>query len=151
MPWDLDENLHMNNSRYLQYMELGRWESMIRSGFLRYALKNKILSPIKNLTVTYRKELKVLTRFRVDTKILQWNDHSLVFEHVFFKGTEVCTVGLVECRILQKGNKANLSEIAKELGIHFSDNYKLETEVATKSSIVAKELLNIEQGSPRRV
>jgi hypothetical protein len=42
-------------------------------------------------------------------------------------------------------------EIAKELGIHFSDNYKLETEVATKSSIVAKELLNIEQGSPRRV
>ena len=66
-PLDLDENLHMNNSRYLNYMELARWDLNIRSGFLKYALKHKIMAPVLNTAIVYRRSLGPLQTFCVDT------------------------------------------------------------------------------------
>ena len=37
-PNDLDANLHMNNSRYLLAMDLGRWELVMRTGLLARAV-----------------------------------------------------------------------------------------------------------------
>ena len=35
MPWDLDANMHMNNVKYLKYLERSRVEHMIHTPWLR--------------------------------------------------------------------------------------------------------------------
>ena len=41
MPADLDVNLHMNNGRYLQVMDLGRFDHFIRVGLLRETRRHR--------------------------------------------------------------------------------------------------------------
>lgn len=40
-PFDLDYNLHQNNARFLEAFEMGRFDMLVRSGFLRYVVKHR--------------------------------------------------------------------------------------------------------------
>ena len=88
-PLDLDENLHMNNSRYLNYMELARWDLNIRSGFLKYALKHKIMAPVLNTAIVYRRSLGPLQTFCVDTQLVHRQGNSLFIEHSISRQQQV--------------------------------------------------------------
>lgn len=84
MPWDLDENKHMNNSRYLCYFEAARYALVFRSNFFKALVKNQWGTPIGSYRVQYYRSLKAFTSFRVSAQIIFWDDRSLVFEHKVF-------------------------------------------------------------------
>ncbi len=139
---DLDENRHMNNARYLQYMELGRWDMMVRTGFLKYALKAKVMSPVTNLTTVYRRPLSFGERFTVKTRILRWDDRTATFEHALRNSRdEVSAIGIVECRILSKDKSLTLTDIVRELGVEPGQNHDLDHTLSTQSSTLAKAIL----------
>jgi len=81
LPNDLDIYGHMNNSRYLAVMDLGRMDAFLRSGLVsatRGAGWNPVLSAAK---VRFRRELRLFQRFRLETRILFWEDTTFVMEH----------------------------------------------------------------------
>lgn len=82
-PNDLDFNLHMNNGRYLTLMDLGRTDLMIRSGFARVALARRWMPVLAGATIRYRRSLAPFQRFRLDSRLVGWDDRWLYLEQRF--------------------------------------------------------------------
>lgn len=80
---DLDAVGHMNNGRYLTLMDLGRTDLMVRTGLYRAALKHK-WTPIANaIAIRYRREMRLFQKFRIETRLLYWDESRVVMEQVF--------------------------------------------------------------------
>jgi YbgC/YbaW family acyl-CoA thioester hydrolase len=84
MPWDLDENKHMNNSRYLNYFEATRYVCVFRSAFFKTLVQKQWGTPIGSYRIQFMRSLKLGMKFHVTGQIVYWDDRSFVFEHKIF-------------------------------------------------------------------
>lgn len=101
-PHDLDVSMHMNNGRYLGIMDLGRLDVIIRSGLWRSVVKNGWTPIASAAVIRFRRELRLFNRYRLETRILAWDERNVVMEQVFtFAGGE--RDGQVAARALFKG------------------------------------------------
>ena len=80
---DLDTNGHMNNGRYLTIMDLGRLDLVVRSGLWRAVWKHRWMPVLSSASVRFRRELRLLEPFDLETRIRHWSDTKLVIEHKF--------------------------------------------------------------------
>lgn len=119
-PLDLDENLHMNNSRYLNYMELARWDLNIRSGFLKYALKNGIMAPVLNTAIVYRRSLGPLQTFNVHTQLVARRGQSLFVEQTIERHGKLYAVAVIELRAVRRGSTLDVDELLNTVGLTFT-------------------------------
>ena len=83
-PHDLDLSLHMNNGRYLTLMDLGRLDIMLGSGLLRAALRHRWTPIASAITIRYRRELRPFQKFRLETRLINWDKTLVVMEQTFF-------------------------------------------------------------------
>jgi acyl-CoA thioesterase FadM len=92
MPADIDINLHMNNARYLAMMDLGRWDFILRSGFWRHVLKDKLQPVIGGAVVRFRRPLRPFQPFVLRTRQITWDDRWLYLEQEIESGGQsICT------------------------------------------------------------
>lgn len=82
-PHDLDPFRHMNNGRYLTIMDLGRTDIMVRSGLLRAARRHKWTPIASAVIIRFRREMRLFQKFRLESRILWWNETRSVIEQVF--------------------------------------------------------------------
>lgn len=82
-PHDLDTSLHMNNGRYLTLMDLGRLDIMVTSGLWRAVLRHRWTPVASAIKIRYRRELRLMQRFTIETQIVAWDERSVVMEQVF--------------------------------------------------------------------
>lgn len=82
-PHDLDVSVHMNNGRYLTLMDLGRTDIMLRSGLWREVQRNGWTPIASAVTIRYRRELRPWQAFRLDTRLVCWDDTLVVMEQTF--------------------------------------------------------------------
>ena len=101
-PHDLDLALHMNNGRYLTLMDLGRLDILIRSGLWRVILQHRWTPIASGIQIRFSRELRVLDRFRLETRLLAWDDTRVVMEQVFVIASGA-REGQVAARALFKG------------------------------------------------
>jgi acyl-CoA thioesterase FadM len=80
-PHDLDASLHMNNGRYWTLMDLGRTDIMIRSGLWRPILKHGWVPVVNAGQIRFRREMRLLQSFDLETRILTWSESHVVMEH----------------------------------------------------------------------
>lgn len=101
-PHDLDLSFHMNNGRYLTIMDLGRLDIMLRSGLWRAVLNNKWTPIATAVTIRFRRELRPLQAYRLETRLASWDATLVVMEQTFvIAGGE--RDGQVAARALFKG------------------------------------------------
>src|SRR5690349_9399530 len=73
--WPTDADLtFMNHARYLTAMEQGRIDLMLRTGFLRFLLKQHWSALLGSMIVQFRKPLRRFQRFRLRTRLVHWGD-----------------------------------------------------------------------------
>lgn len=83
LPNDLDLSLHMNNGRYLAVMDLGRLDLLVRSGLGRAVWRNG-WTPVANaVLIRFRRELRVCERYRLETRVVAWQDQAVLMEQTF--------------------------------------------------------------------
>lgn len=82
-PTDLDTSLHMNNGRYLTVMDLGRLDFVVRTGLWRPLLRHRWTPIASNILIRFRRELRTLDCFRLETRVVAWAEASVVMEQVF--------------------------------------------------------------------
>ena len=82
-PHDCDVSVHMNNGRYLTLMDLGRTDIMLRSGLWREARRQGWTPIASAVTIRFRRELKPFQAFRLETRLLCWEDALVVMEQTF--------------------------------------------------------------------
>ena len=88
-PNDLDINLHVNNGRYLTLADLGVVNLLGRVGLFRALLRKGWRPVVGSAMARYRRPLKPFQKYRLETRILGWNEKWTFFESRFIVKGEV--------------------------------------------------------------
>ena len=116
-PNDLDTNLHMNNGRYLTLMDLGRVDMMIRAGLARTIMREKWMPVIAGISMIYRRSLSPFERYRLETRMLGWDDRWVYLEQTFIRANgDLAARGFVKAAFLKGGIRISNAEIARISG-----------------------------------
>ena len=80
--WITDVDLAvMNNTAMMLITELGRWDLSVRTGFLKYARKNRLYFPLASISAQFRRPLKRFQQFQLRTQIIYWDDEWIYISH----------------------------------------------------------------------
>ena len=80
-PNDCDLNLHMNNGRYLTFMDLGRTHLMGQAGMLKEMLRRRWLPVLAAAEITFIRSLAPFERFELVTRLVTWDEKYVYLEH----------------------------------------------------------------------
>lgn len=94
-PIDIDVFRHMNNAKYLNYMEAARWGFTYRSGFLGVAMRKGWIFPIRAAHVEYYRELKNFQRFEIRTQFVRADEKWYYIVQQFFSDDKEMARGLI--------------------------------------------------------
>eukprot|EP00128_Syssomonas_multiformis_P007954 Colp12_sorted_trinity150504_noHs@14169 len=93
--FDIDYNMHMNNSKYLETFEMGRVDLLMRNGFIGLVMKNGWAPIVASVKVRYIRELSFREQYTVHTKVSFWDEKWLYIEqHITNSKGKLCTTGL---------------------------------------------------------
>ena len=115
-PNDCDLNLHMNNGRYLTFMDLGRVHLTAQSGLLSEALRRRWIPVLAAAEITYLRSLKPFQRFEVVTLLLTWDEKYVYLEQSFERDGEVCAHAYVKGLFLARGVRVPNAELLLAIG-----------------------------------
>lgn len=115
-PNDLDLNRHMNNSRYLALMDLGRYDLTRRIGLLQTARRNKWFPVVAAQTIRFRKSLAPFERFELHTRVAAWDAKSFYLEQTFTRGEELVAEAMVRARFLSRDGALTTAKVLEQFG-----------------------------------
>jgi len=99
----IDFNLHINNAKYLMFLEKARWDHSIKTNTFNLMLKNKINFIIAGVEVGYIREVRLFSKFEVETRYLGWDEKYFYIEQKIFSKGKLCNSSLVKAVFVQKG------------------------------------------------
>jgi acyl-CoA thioesterase FadM len=82
-PQDIDFNLHLNNARYLSFMDYGRVHLMAALGILTPAIRQRWSPLVGSVSITYRRSLGLFAPFTLSTRLVCWDEKWLYMQQVF--------------------------------------------------------------------
>jgi acyl-CoA thioesterase FadM len=115
-PGDCDLNLHMNNGRYLTFMDLGRVHLTAQCGLLREALRRRWMPVLAAAEITYIRSLKPFARFDLVTRLLTWDEKYIYLEQRFECEGSLCAQAYVKGVFLHKGARVPNAELLQTIG-----------------------------------
>ncbi len=115
-PADCDLNLHMNNGRYLTFMDLGRVHLTAQSGLLREAWRQRWMPVLAGAEVTFIRSLQPFARFELVTRLLTWDEKYIYLEQGFESDGRLCAQAYVKGVFLHKGARVPNAEILRAIG-----------------------------------
>jgi acyl-CoA thioesterase FadM len=81
LPADLDVNLHLNNGRYMQLIDVNRLEWALRTRVLHACFKQGWRPILGSSAIHFRRELRLFDRGIAETRLAGWDDRWFFFEH----------------------------------------------------------------------
>ncbi|HEX4021610.1 MAG TPA: thioesterase family protein [Acidobacteriaceae bacterium] len=94
-PTDIDFNFHLNNSRFLSYMDYSRVRLAARLGVLDIAMQQRWMPLLGAVHITYRRSLELWAPFTLTTRMLGWDEKWFFMEHVFQGASGVAAIAWV--------------------------------------------------------
>lgn len=83
---ELDSLGHVNNAKYLEYMEWARFEWICLAGFTWEELNRRQLLPVVvNLNLNYRQELRLMEKIRIVSTAGRIGKRSFVIHHEIYR------------------------------------------------------------------
>jgi len=99
---DIDYNLHLNNAKYLSFMDLGRFDLTFKCGLAKPLIKNKWKVMAAAVNIIYRKQIAPFEKFELVTKILCWDEKWFYIEQDFITKNGVAAKAIVKAGFLDK-------------------------------------------------
>lgn len=97
LPTDLDVNLHLNNGRYHQLIDVNRLEWLLRTRILQTAIAQRWKPVLGGTLIQFRREMKLWQQGRLRTALLGWDDRWFYLEHIVSTaGGKVVAQGLAK-------------------------------------------------------
>jgi acyl-CoA thioesterase FadM len=96
-PNDIDGNLHVNNGRYLTLADLGGVTWFLRSGVLSQARRFHAVPLIADSIAKFRRDLKLMQTFTIETRLLGWERRCIFLQHRFLVDEYVAGLAAVRC------------------------------------------------------
>lgn len=103
--WITDVDLSiMNNAAMLTITEMGRIDLIIRTGFLKYAMKNRLYTPLASISAQFRRPLKRFQKFQLKTQLIYWDEKWIYIWHRVEREKKTIAVVLAKCTV-KKGRE----------------------------------------------
>jgi acyl-CoA thioesterase FadM len=115
-PTDIDNNLHMNNGRYLTLMDLGRFDWILSCGYLGLCLKKRWFPIVGALKILYLKPLRPFEKFQLKTRVLGWDAKWIYVEQTFEVNGVLCSKSVLQGLFHGPQGKVSTDEWMKAAG-----------------------------------
>ncbi|MDX2321930.1 MAG: acyl-CoA thioesterase [Moritella sp.] len=99
----IDLNLHINNAKYLMFLEKARWDHSIQTNTFNTLLKNKLNFIVAGVEVGYIREIRLFKKFDVETTYLGWDEKYFYLEQKCVADGKLYNYSLVKAVFVQKG------------------------------------------------
>jgi acyl-CoA thioesterase FadM len=116
LPTDCDVNFHMNNGRYLSFMDLGRLHLVAQIGLLRVILRKRWGAALGAAEINFIRPLAPFQKFELVTRLVTWDEKYAYMEQRFESGGALCAHAFVKGLFLDKGRRVDYPAVAAELG-----------------------------------
>lgn len=140
---DIDLNLHLNNAKYLRYMDLARLEQMLATGALWKLLPRGTNPIIANTEISYIRELRTFQKFTVSARIVGVDDKYLYFEQRFTSDGKLCTHAFLRLVCVRKGKPRPIADILEWLDVGTPPPALPEAVLLWKDMLEAKKRLTL--------
>lgn len=112
IPTDLDVLLHVNNGRYLSILDIARLDFMSRSGMLAKFNKQGWYPVVSAETIYFKRALKVFQRFKVESRVLGWDEKYFYLQQRFVRKDELIAQAIIQAQFRKKmGGPVSPAEI----------------------------------------
>jgi len=116
LPTDCDINFHMNNGRYLTFMDLGRVHLVTQLGLMPVIFRKRWSAALAAAEVNFIRALAPLQKFELVTRIVTWDDKYCYMEQRFEAQGVLYAHAFVKGLFLRGRAKVPNPEVAAELG-----------------------------------
>jgi acyl-CoA thioesterase FadM len=116
-PNDCDLNLHLNNGRYLTFMDLGRVHLLAQIGLLGALWRRRWAPVLSAAEINFIRPLHPLRRFELVTRLLTWDDKYFYIEQRFLAAGRLCAVGMVKGLFLHRQERVESRAVLAALGL----------------------------------
>jgi acyl-CoA thioesterase FadM len=116
-PNDCDLNLHLNNGRYLTFMDLGRVHLIAQIGFLGALLRRRWAPVLAAAEINFIRPINPLARFDLVSRLLTWDEKYFYIEQRFIAGGRLCAVGMVKGLFLSGRERVSSRAVLDLLGL----------------------------------
>lgn len=114
-PNDVDLNWHLNNARYLSYMDYGRMHLLARTQLLTHILRARWTPLVGAVWVTYRRSLTLFARFTLASRLVCWDDRWFYMEQTFTGDEGLAAVGWVKGMLRELGGAVNPQAVLEKI------------------------------------
>ena len=139
--WPNEADLNnLNGSRYLTFMEVSRFDMMIRTGLLKYCYQNKMVAVVASQHIVYKRPITRWMKFTLKSRIMYWDEYFMYIQHKFEGNGKQLATAIVKVAWLTKGKqKVSIDQVFNNVGYHVQDLEEpefLETWLAAEKQIV---------------
>lgn len=115
---DIDLNMHLNNAKYLKFMDRSRLEHAVVTGSLNRMIEARCNVVVANTEIAYIRELRPYQQFQVHTRILGWDDKYVYYDQRFESQRKLHTHALLRV-VNVYGGKSISPQTAQDItGMH---------------------------------
>ena len=116
LPTDCDINFHMNNGRYLSFMDLGRLHLVAQIGLLPIIVRKRWGAALAAAEINFIRQLAPFQKFDLVTRVVTWDDKYAYMEQRFESGGVLCAHAFAKGLFLGRAGKISNSMVLAELG-----------------------------------
>jgi len=116
LPTDCDVNLHMNNGRYLAFMDLGRLHLVAQIGLLGIILRKRWAAALGAAEINFIRPLAPFQKFELVTRLVTWDEKYAYMEQRFESRGMLCAHAFVKGLFLDRNGRVDPSRVAAALG-----------------------------------
>lgn len=120
LPNDCDINFHLNNGRYLTFMDLGRVHLIAQAGFVRHLLRERLTPVMSAVEINFLRPLAPLQGFELISRILTWDEKYVYMEQRFESNGELYAIATARGLFLRRGRSVAVGEVLRTLGVTLS-------------------------------
>lgn len=116
LPNDCDVNLHMNNGRYLTFMDLGRVHLVTQIGLMPLVFRRRWRAALAAAEVNFIRQLAPFQKFDLVTRIVTWDEKYAYMEQRFERDGVLCAHAFVKGLFLDANGRIASSTVVAEMG-----------------------------------
>lgn len=112
---DIDPFIVLNNARYFNYMELGRWDFSYRVGFLKLMRINKWGVVVGGSSIRFRRKIPFLSKFTLTTQLICHDGRWFYFLQETYVNGKICSSALMKIGVTSKNGLVPSTEVLEKI------------------------------------
>ncbi|MCU7841469.1 MAG: thioesterase family protein [Candidatus Thiodiazotropha sp. (ex Troendleina suluensis)] len=108
---DIDMFMELNNARYFNYMELGRWDYSFRVGFVSLMKTNNWGVAVGGASIRYRRRIPLFSKFSLSTQIICHDGRWFYFLQETHLNNKICSSALMKVCVTSKQGLVPATEV----------------------------------------